>query len=139
MHSKINSQYLDFLRNKYPSIKVTEIFPASVKPEDVSRVIYKNETIEILFKHTGKLHVAILSQDHGQGVIMRLKKAIAQRKEYLDRVEDWECRDVNDFFSMDMQFRLIDSRMNQSEKEFREETLSVIPEFDFNLKTGEIA
>ena len=120
MLAKTISPYVEFVRNKYPQLNIVEFFPTSIGPQDVIRVIYGNDMIEIIFKSKGALTVAILSQDVGQLALMRLKKQIASRAEPLDRVEDWECRCVQDCFDMGMQFRLIESRMTEDEKEERD-------------------
>jgi hypothetical protein len=124
MLARTTNPYIQFLRNKYPMFIVVDVIPGSVKPEDLQRVIYENDMIEIIFKQKGKQYLAVLDSNKGQQVIMKLKREISKREEYLDRVENWECRNTDDVFDMAMQFRLIESRMTDNEREFREKSLT---------------
>lgn len=125
MLAKTINPYLQFLRSKYPMFKITERVPSGLKPGDIERVIYENDMVEIVFKFHGAMNLAVMNASDGQRLIMNLKREIAKRSEYLERVEDWECRNEHGLFDMGMQFRLIDSRMNEAEIEFMENALSV--------------
>lgn len=120
MLARKENPYIQFLRNKYPEFTIVDSLPLSVKPEELTRVIYENDMVEIIFSGKGKLFLSVMDSNQGQRGIMRLKKLIAKRSEYLDRVEDWECRNVHGLFDMGMQFRLIESRMTEEEKEEKE-------------------
>lgn len=113
MAALAQSPYIAHLERRYPAFVFMEFLPVTVRPEEIDRVIYKENSTELVFKYNGKLSVAVLSTSVGQKEIIRLKREIAKRSEYLDRVENWECRDSDDFFSMDIQWRLIDSRKRE--------------------------
>lgn len=112
-----NKQYLNYLRASHPHVVFIDGLPKTVRPEDISKVIHGEEAIEFIFLIKGKLHASIMGKSEAQREIMRLKKEICNRSEYLDRVEDWECRNHLGFFDMGMQFRLIDSRMTDEERD----------------------
>lgn len=122
---KAQSPYIDQLKAKYPAFTFYDHLPKGVRPEDISRVHYKAHSTEFVFKHQKKISVAVLSVNDGQKEIIRLKREIARREEYLDRVEDWECRDHEDLFSMDIQWRLIESRKTESDREFTEQAMAL--------------
>ena len=117
MLAKTISPYVEVIRNKYPQFDIVESLPLSIKPEEVERVIYSNDTVEIMYKRNKKICVAILEQGQGQRALIRLKKQIATRKDPNERYELWECRCPQGFYDMSIEYRLIESRMTESEKE----------------------
>lgn len=111
----MTTPYVQRIKNKYPTWNIQEEVLNSLRPEEVTRVIYSQDFIEILYKRFRRSGVLILKTSEGQQLIMKLKRQIVQRKEYLDRVEDWECRNSSDFFDMGIYFRFIQMRMTEAE------------------------
>lgn len=80
-------------------------------------VVKKDDFFIFYNKIQGKLTWKILKESEAMNEIVKLKKEICNRKDPLERVEFWECRNLAGVYDHDIEKSLLRSRLKDNERE----------------------
>lgn len=113
-----SNPYIERLKRIWerPGVKVVTEIPKGTRAHEVSSITYHIPHEARITIHKDRiLYLVSIDKDRVWDHIMTWKEEIRNRKEWVDRVEDWECS-KDGAFSFDMKMDILKSRLSHIEK-----------------------